>query len=121
MMGRDKYYVTRLGRMNRTEASRKYLFSGVMSCGICGGNFAVIGGKAPNVRYGCPNYRFRDTCTNRATILRARMEQQLVSALSANLLDPHLDPERIHEFSEQLKARIELEEKLGREAASNGA
>ena len=49
------------------------------------------------------------------------MEHQLVSALSANLLDPHLEQERIHEFSEQLKGRIELEEKLGREAASNGA
>jgi hypothetical protein len=49
------------------------------------------------------------------------MEQQLVFALSANLLDPHLEQERIHEFSEQLKARIELEEKLAREAASNGA
>jgi DNA invertase Pin-like site-specific DNA recombinase len=37
--GRDKYYVTRLGGMNRTGASRKYLFSGVMICGICGGRF----------------------------------------------------------------------------------
>ena len=48
------------------------------------------------------------------------MEQQLVSALSANLLDPRLEQERIYEFSEQLKAKIELEEKLGHEAVSNG-
>lgn len=119
--GRDKYYVTRLGGMNRTEASRTYLFSGVMVCGLCGGNFTVIGGKAPNVRYGCPNYRFRDTCTNRVTILRTRLEQQLISALSANLLNPRLEQQRIREFSEQLKARIVLEEKLASEAASNGS
>jgi site-specific DNA recombinase len=119
--GRDKYYVTRLGGMNRTEASRKYLFSGVMICGICGGNFTVIGGKAPNVRNGCPNYRFRDTCTNRVTILRTRLEHQLIATLSANLLDPRLERERSREFSEQLKARIELEERLGREAVSNGS
>jgi site-specific DNA recombinase len=119
--GRDKYYATRLGGMNRTAASRKYLFSGIMVCGICGGNFTVIGGKAPNVRYGCPNYRFRDTCTNKVSILRTRLEQQLIAALSKNLLDERLEEERIREFSAQLKARLELEEKLAREAASNGS
>ena len=119
--GRDKYYATRQGGMNRTAASRTYLFSGVMVCGLCGGNFTVICGKAPNVRYGCPNYRFRDTCTNRVTILRTRLEQQLIAALSANLLDDRLEEERIREFSTQLKARIELEEKLTREVASNSA
>jgi site-specific DNA recombinase len=75
--GRDKYYATRQGGMNRTAANRTYLFSGVMVCGLCGGRFTVIGGKTPNVRYGCPNYRFRDICTNRVTILRTRLEQQL--------------------------------------------
>jgi hypothetical protein len=107
--------------MNRTAASRLYLFSGSMVCGLCGGNFTVIGGKAPNVRYGCPNYRFRDTCTNTVSILRTRIEQQLISALSANLLDERLGEERIREFSAQLKARIQLEAKLAREAGSNGS
>jgi hypothetical protein len=119
--GREKYYSRRLGGMNRTAASRLYLFSGSMVCGLCGGNFTVIGGKAPNVRYGCPNYRFRDTCTNTVSILRTRIEQQLISALSANLLDERLGEERIREFSAQLKARIQLEAKLAREAGSNGS
>ena len=119
--GHDKYYSSRLGGMNRTAASRTYLFSGSMICGVCGGNFTVIGGKAPNVRYGCPNYRFRDTCTNKVSILRTRLEQQLIAALSANLLDERLEEERIREFSAQLRARIELEERFAREAASNGS
>lgn len=67
--GRDKYYATRQGGMNRTDHSRKYLLSGVMVCGICGGPYTVIDGKAPNVRYGCPNHRFRNTCTTKTTIL----------------------------------------------------
>ena len=117
--GRDKYYATRLGGMNRTAASRTYLFSSIMACGTCGGNFTVVGGKAPNVRYGCPNYRFRDTCTNKVSILRTRLEHQLIAALSRNLLDERLEEERVREFSEQLKARIELEEKLAHEAVSN--
>jgi site-specific DNA recombinase len=119
--GRDKYFSTRLGGMNRTAASRTYLFSGIMVCGLCGGNFTVVCGKSPNVRYGCPNYRFRDTCTNKVSILRTRLEQQLVASLSTNLLDDRLEEERIREFRTQLKIRIELEEKLAREAASNSS
>jgi hypothetical protein len=119
--GHDKYFACRQGGMNRTAASRTYLFSGIMVCGVCGGNFTVIGGKAPNVRYGCPNYRFRGTCTNKTSILRTRLEQQLIAALSKNLLDESLEEERIREFSAQLKARIELEEKLAHDAASNAS
>ncbi len=118
---RGDSYAKRLGGLNRSEASRKYLFSGVLYCGICGDPYTVTGGKAPNVRYGCPNYRFRDTCTNRVTILRTRLEQQLISALSRNLLNPELEEIRVREFSEQMKARLALEAKTAREAASNGS
>jgi DNA invertase Pin-like site-specific DNA recombinase len=114
--GRDKYYATRQGGMNRTEHSRKYLFSGVMVCGICGGPYTVINGKAPNVRYGCPNRAFRHTCTNQTTILRTRLERQLIAALSANLLDDRLEEDRTGGFAAQLKTRIELEEQLAHEA-----
>jgi hypothetical protein len=48
--------------LNRSEASRQYLFSGVLYCGVCGHPYGVIGGKEPDVRYGCPNYRFCKTC-----------------------------------------------------------
>jgi hypothetical protein len=53
------------------------------------------------------------------TILRTRLEQQLIAALSANLLDSRLEEERVREFTAQLKAQIELEEKLAREAELN--
>jgi DNA invertase Pin-like site-specific DNA recombinase len=117
--GRDKYYARRQGGMNRTETSRTYLFSGTMFCGVCGGAFTVIGGKKPNVRYGCPNYRFRDTCTNKVTILRSRLEPQLILALSKNLRDPRLHTERTVEFTKQLRERIEQESRHARDAVSN--
>lgn len=116
----DSYAKQRLGGLNRSEFSRAYLFSGVLYCGICGSPYSVICGKAPNVRYGCPNYRFRKTCTNRVTILRKRLEQQLIAALSRNLLRPELEDDIARQFSEQLKAAVENEARLANEAVSNG-
>jgi site-specific DNA recombinase len=116
---KDKIYGRRLGGFNRTPQSRTYIFSGVLYCGVCGGKFAVIiGGEASKVRYGCKNHRFRDTCTNKMTILWKRLEPQLISAIAKNLLDPRLEQQLICDFSKQLKARIELEERLASEAVS---
>src|ERR1039458_2422424 len=90
-----------------------------MFCGLCGGKFCVIiGGHPSKVRYGCRSHRFRNTCINKVTILRNRLEQQLIAAISGNLLDPRLEQQRVQDFSTQLKARIELEEKLASETAS---
>ena len=113
-------YAKRLGGLNRSEASLQYLFSGVLYCGVCGHPYGVIGGKAPDVRYGCPNYRFRKTCTNRVTILRTRLERQLISALSKNLLHPALQQELAQQFRDQLKVAMEDEARLAIEAEANG-
>jgi site-specific DNA recombinase len=118
---KDMIYGRRQGGFNRTPASRTYLFSGCMTCGICGGKYSVIiGGQPSKVRYGCKNHRFRNTCTNKITILRNRLEPQLISAISRNLLDPRLAEQRIRDFSKQLKVAIEVEEKLATVAESNG-
>jgi hypothetical protein len=91
-----------------------------MYCGLCGGKFSVIiGGQAPKVRYGCTNHRCRDACANGTTILRNRLEPQLISAISKNLLDPRLEEERTQEFRKQLEARTALEEELAAEGSSN--
>lgn len=118
---KDKIYGRRVGGLNRSEASRTYLFSGLMTCGICGGKFNVIIGGAPSkVRYGCTNHRFRDACTNKMTILRSRLEQQLISAISKNLLDARLEQQRIRDFAVQLKATMALEEELASATTLNG-
>src|SRR5258706_16042042 len=71
------------------------------------------------VRYGCLNQRLREIGTNQATILLTRLVKELITALSNNLLDSRLEEKRTREFAAQLKARIELEEKLAREAEVN--
>jgi len=94
---------------------------GVLYCGFCGGKVSIIiGGEAAKVRYGCTNHRFRDICTNKTTILRSRLEHQLISAISRNLSDPRLEQGRIQDYRNQLETRIALEEKLAAEGASNG-
>ena len=119
---KDKIYGRRLGGLNRTAQSRTYLSSNLMYCGQCGGKFSVIiGGEASKVRYGCKNHRFRDTCSNKLTIKWKPLEQQLIGAISKNLLDPRLEQQRIQDFSAQLQAAIELEEKLASESVSNGS
>jgi hypothetical protein len=65
-----------------------------------------------------PSHRFRGVCKNAVTIPQRRLEQQLISALSANLLEPKLEEERAHEFSKQLKATLEREAALAHEALS---
>jgi site-specific DNA recombinase len=116
---RDKTYGRRLGGMTRTASSRTYLFSGLMTCGLCGGSFTVVGGKPPAVFYGCRGHRYSQSCEARVTIKRERLEQQLIAAIAANLQRPELEQELIREFSAQLKVRIEMEEKLAREAELN--
>ena len=53
------------------------------------------------------------------TILRSRLEHQLISAIATNLSDPRLEQERIQEFRKQLEVRISLEEQLAAEGVSN--
>ena len=76
--------VKRLGGMCRTEAAEKYLFSGLLRCGACGGNLCIVMSK-PEPRYGCSRYRGSKTCPNRRTVALGALETAFLAALSANL------------------------------------
>jgi site-specific DNA recombinase len=92
------------GGLNLTEASRKYLFSGLMCCALCGGSFNVVGGKGESARYGCIGHRYRGNCENKVTILRRFLEDRLLTALSNNLGDQALRERLAEEFHQQLSA-----------------
>jgi hypothetical protein len=115
---REKHGGKRLGGMNRTETSRRYLFSGLLECGLCGANMVIIGGQSPNARYGCPNHRYRGVCKNSVTIPQRKLEQQLLAALAANLTDPRLEEKRVQALLDQLKARLDAQTRRAREVAS---
>ena len=115
---RQKHGPKTVGGMNRTEASRTYLFRGLMDCGLCGRNITITSGKSPYCRYGCPNYRSRGLCENQVTILQTKLEGQLISALVKNLLRPELAEELFLLFQQSVTTTLENEARLAEESAN---
>ena len=99
---------SRLGGMNRTEESRRYLFSGLLKCGICGGNMTIVGGGGLRgyTKYGCPSHRYRGVCDNALTIRRDRLEEQLLKGLTEKFLKPDVIDYAIQSFQRELNARL---------------
>ena len=102
----------------RPERARRprYLFSGLLTCGACGGSYTLVGAR----HYGCANVRNRGTCGNRLTIRRDVLEETVLRGLKDNLLHPDLIAEfvttyqqeynrlRRQQANEQASARAEL-------------
>ncbi|PKQ10438.1 MAG: resolvase [Alphaproteobacteria bacterium HGW-Alphaproteobacteria-1] len=63
----------------------KFLFSGLMKCGCCGGGFAKVSKDA----FGCSTARNKGAaaCTNMATIRQADLNAQVLNALEHHLMD----------------------------------
>jgi len=94
--------VKRLGGMTRTEASRKYLFSGLLRCGLCGGKMIIRTTKP--ARYGCAEYQERGSCPNKSTISQETLEREFISALSEKLCDDSVREELIQTVFEQVRS-----------------
>ena len=62
----------------------KYLFSGLMKCGRCGGSYTKI---SVNL-FGCATARNKGTCDNRLNVRRDTLEEQLLDCLRSKLMDP---------------------------------
>ena len=102
-----KFGAARLGGMNRTERSRSHLFSGLLVCGVCGSKIVIISGQGKRgyVRYGCPSHRYRGVCSNELTIRQDRLEQQLLAALEARILNSQLIEYTLQRFQDELQKR----------------
>jgi DNA invertase Pin-like site-specific DNA recombinase len=88
------------GRANRGAAMGgarrpRYLLSGLLQCGVCGGGMSVI--SASHV--GCSTARNKGPCANRKTIARADLERRILGALSGRLMDPELFEVFCEEFT----------------------
>ncbi len=64
----------------------RYLFSGLMKCGCCGGGFV----KISKDHFGCAAARDKGTCTNLTAIHRERLEATVLGGLQDRLMDPAL-------------------------------
>jgi site-specific DNA recombinase len=94
--------IKRAGGMSRTERCRKYLFSGLLRCGVCGGNMTITTTNPPV--YGCADHRNRHSCDNKKTIRVDVLEQAFLSALGEQLEDETLSEELVHSLLQHLNS-----------------
>jgi DNA invertase Pin-like site-specific DNA recombinase len=88
--------------LNRAHR-RKFLLSGLLHCGICGGGFTIVAQD----RYGCANRRSAGICPNNRTIDRHELEHRVLSGLQSRLMAPDLVSVFIDEFMRALKEEQE--------------
>ena len=87
-------------RGNRTERARRprYLFSGLMQCGVCGGGYSKISQQ----HYGCSTARNKGTCDNMLTIRRDIVEETVLSGLKEQMMQPDAYKEFVSEFNREM-------------------
>jgi site-specific DNA recombinase len=73
----------------------RYLFSGLLQCGVCGGGFSKISAS----HFGCSTARNKGTCDNRLSIRRDVVESTVLDALRHHLMDPELYAIFVREFT----------------------
>jgi site-specific DNA recombinase len=100
----------------RSEDVRRprYLFSGLLTCGVCGGGYTMVGAR----HYGCANVRNRGTCDNRLTIRRDALEDAVLNGLKNSLLHPDLIREFVEEYSREFN-RLRREQSMAQAVSRN--
>jgi site-specific DNA recombinase len=93
-IGRDKKG-NALNRLHR----RRFLLSGLLVCGCCGGGYTIIG---PD-RYGCATRRSKGTCSNALVIGRNELEERVLDGLRERMMAPELIAAFIEEFNAELR------------------
>lgn len=75
-----------LGRQARTGRSARYLLSGFLRCGVCGGSYIMVNERY----YGCATHKDRGSsiCPNGAKVRREVAEQKILEGLREQLLTP---------------------------------
>lgn len=88
----------------------RYLFSGLMRCGACGGGFSKISAA----HFGCSTARNKgdSQCTNRLTLRHDRLEREVLTALKDRLMDPELFRVFVVEFTAEWN-RLQAEASAG--------
>ncbi|MXY39297.1 MAG: recombinase family protein [Rhodospirillaceae bacterium] len=95
--------------LNSTHRPR-YLLSGLLECGMCGGSYA----KRGQDRYACSNYIMSGSCSNSRTVRRVEIEERVMAGLREKLMAPEA-------AAEAMKAYAEETNRLNRERRASGA
>lgn len=96
------------GRQRGSPSRRAALFSGLLTCQVCGGGLVVVSGdlKRQNGRYGCGFHRNKgpQVCGNGLTVKVATVEHRLVDAIRAQILSPAAHSYLVQTVNERLQA-----------------
>jgi site-specific DNA recombinase len=87
---------TREGMWDRRRP--RYLLSGLIKCGHCGGGYSVIS----QTHLGCSTARNKGTCNNLRCIKRVTLEDYVLGGLRHHLMDPALTKIFAEEYSRHL-------------------
>jgi site-specific DNA recombinase len=84
----------------RSERARRprYLLSGLLKCGTCGGGFS----KISQSHYGCSTARNKGTCDNLLTMRRDALEAKVLDGLKHQLMRPEMVRTFADEFHREL-------------------
>ena len=82
----------------------KYLFSGILKCGSCGGNFVVSGS---NQGYTCATYQNggKSACAVRLRVPRATIEERLLATIKKDLLSD----EAVRLFADDMRGEMKTQ------------
>ena len=99
----------------RCERARRprYLLSGLLRCGTCGGGFS----KISQTHYGCSTARNKGTCDNLLTLRRDELEAKVLDGLRHQLMHPEMVRTFIDEFHREVN-RQASEQDVRRERAT---
>lgn len=92
------------------SATSKYLFSGLLKCGECGGNLVIVTHNGPGGqyrRYGCSRHFYRGACSNNLLERQDWLEKRLLDELQMQVLKPEAVEYAISELGRQLKTAFE--------------
>jgi DNA invertase Pin-like site-specific DNA recombinase len=84
--------------LNRAHR-RRFLLSGLLVCGACGGGYTIVG---PD-RYGCATRRSKGTCSNALLIGRQEIEERVLGGLRERMMAPELVAVFVEEFNKELR------------------
>ncbi len=99
----------RASRLNGAHRPR-YLLSGLLECGVCGGPYAMRGQD----RYGCSGHVMNGSCPNGRGIRRADIEERVLSGLKDRLMAPEVAAEAMRAHAEEINL-------INRERRASGA
>ncbi len=83
----------------------RYLFSGLMRCGTCGGSYTKISATL----FGCATARNKGTCDNRLNIRADQLDALVLDGLRAHLMDPALFKEFADAFVKETNSLLSNE------------